>query len=354
MPFPAATGEDIGMAQRPKRRRTSAARARTEVDVQRIYSGDMYVRVNTLGTTGVRPFILVPGIGVSSTYFERLAPRLNEFGPVHALDLPGFGGVPHPDHALSIREYADLVGTVIDELGLDDPIIVGHSMGSQVVSDLASRRPDLTSIVLIGPVVNAAERKVLTQARRFLQASWHEPLNVKVIAISAYLFCGFKWFSRILPKMLAFPIEDRLPNIQAHTLVIRGEFDAVAPRDWVERIGELLPSSRLWEIPGAAHSVMHAHADEVARLCVEHAREEPTPGVDPTLRIAETSEPEGEADPSVGQLARAVGGRLIETVGVITDDDELIKKGKTQHAVEMDSARTDSLDDDASTRETAK
>jgi pimeloyl-ACP methyl ester carboxylesterase len=324
------------MTKRTRRRRNSI-----DVTVQRVYSGDMYVRVNTLGTTGVRPFVLVPGIGVSSTYFERLAPRLNEFGPVHALDLPGFGGVPHPGDALSIRQYADLVGTVIDELAIDDPIIVGHSMGSQVVSDLASRRPDLTSLVLIGPVVNPAERKVVTQARRFLQAAWHEPLTVKVIAVSAYLFCGVKWFSRILPKMLSFPIEDRLPLIQAHTLVIRGEFDAVAPREWVETIGDLLPSSRLWEIPGAAHSVMHAHADEVARLCVEHARQDATPHIDPSLQIAEVGEPEGEAQPSAGQLARAVGGRLVETVGILRDDDALIEKGKTQHAQEMDTARTD-------------
>jgi pimeloyl-ACP methyl ester carboxylesterase len=330
------------MSQRSARRR-----APTTVDVQRVYSGDMYVRVNTLGTSGSRPFVLVPGIGVSSTYFERLAPRLNEFGPVHALDPPGFGGVPHPGEALSIRQYADLVGKVIDDLGLHDPIVVGHSMGSQVVSDLASRRPELNSIVLIGPVVNPAERTILTQARRFLQASWHEPLTVKVIAISAYLFCGFKWFSRILPKMMSFPIEDRLPDIQAHTLVIRGEFDAVAPRDWVEHIGDLLPSSHLWEIPGAAHSVMHAHADEVARLCVAHARDIPTSPVDarsrpdPDLQVAEAGEPEGEASPSLGQVARAVRGRLVETVGILKDDDALIEKGKTHHAVEMDAARTD-------------
>lgn len=319
----------------------------TDVTVTRIYDGDTYVRVNTIGTGGVRPFVLVPGIGVSSTYFERLAPNLNEFGPVHALDLPGFGGVPHPDHAMSIREYADLLGRAIDELGIDDPIIVGHSMGTQVVSDLASRRPGITTIVLIGPVVNASERHVLTQARRFLQASWHEPGKVKALAISAYLLCGFKWFSRILPKMLTFDIEDRLPHIRAHTLVIRGEFDAVAPRAWIERVGELLPSSRLWEIPGAAHSVMHAHAEEVARLCVVHARETAGVADDNTLRVLPTDavkpdeKADGTANPSLGQAAKAVAGRLQETVGIITDDDEAIAKGKTAHAEAMAAANGD-------------
>jgi len=267
----------------------------TDVEVQRVYDGDIYVRVNSVGSGVTRPFLLIPGIGVSSTYFERLAPDLNEFGPVYALDLPGFGGVPHPDHALSIRDYADLVGRVIDDLGLDDPIVVGHSMGSQIVSDLAARRSDISTLVLIGPVVNPAERSLLTQARRFLGAAWHEPGRVKALAIGAYLFCGFKWFSRVLPKMMAYPIEDALPKITADTLVIRGEFDGVAPRDWVRRMGELLPTSQLWEMPGAAHSVMYAHADEVARLCVAHARGELRAGAqDDGLNVATVSDDEAD------------------------------------------------------------
>jgi len=104
-----------------------------DVTVTRVYDGSTYAKVSTIGEDGKRAFVLVPGIGVSSTYFERLAPNLNEFGPVHALDLPGFGGVPHPGTAMTIREYADFVGRVIDEMGMDDPILVGHSMGTQVV-----------------------------------------------------------------------------------------------------------------------------------------------------------------------------------------------------------------------------
>jgi pimeloyl-ACP methyl ester carboxylesterase/uncharacterized protein YjbJ (UPF0337 family) len=323
----------------------SSRRRRTDVEVQRVVDGDIYARVNSIGTGGTRPFVLIPGIGVSSTYFERLAPNLNEFGPVYALDLPGFGGVPHPDDAMSIRQYADLVGKVIDDLGLDDPIVVGHSMGSQVVTDLAARRPDLSTVVLIGPVVNPAERRVLRQAVRFLQAAWHEPASVKVLAVSAYLFCGFKWFSRVLPKMMSYPIEQSLPSITAHTLVIRGEFDGVAPREWVERVGELLPSSRLWEIPGAAHSVMYAHAEEVARLCVEHARQTVADGSVDEIQIADVADRTDDPAPTAEQLAKAVGGRLVETVGVITDDDAKIEQGKTQHAEAMHEAQQNRPED---------
>lgn len=322
------------MAQHPAEHRERPRKLSSVVDVSRVYDGEIYVRVNSIGTDGTRPFILVPGIGVSSTYFEKLAPHLNEFGPVHALDLPGFGGVPHPDRALSIRDYANLVGRVIDELKLDDPIIVGHSMGSQIVSDLVARRPELSTLVLIGPVIHPSERRVLTQAVRFIQAAWHEPGTVKILAISSYLLCGPKWFARILPKMMRFPIEDRLPDIKAHTLVIRGEFDAVAPREWIDEIGRLLSSSRLWEIKGAAHSVMYAHAEAVADLCVKHARETVAETRDDdTLHVApNTLLVTAADDASATDVIEAIAGRFTETVGIIQGDDDKIAEGKTAAA----------------------
>ena len=335
------------VARRPSRvllwssvEKTSRARrnSNTEVTVTRVYSGadesGYFARVNTIGKDGVRPFVLVPGIGVASTYFERLAPNLNSFGPVHALDLPGFGGVPHPDSAMSIDQYADLLGKVIDDLGLDDPVLVGHSMGTQVVSALAARRPDLTTVVLIGPVVNPRERRVLRQGLRFAQASIREPGRVKLLAVSAYLLCGFRWFSRVLPEMMRFPIEDRLALIQADTLFIRGEFDAVVPREWLEHAGGLVPQSSTWEIPDAAHSVMHAHAEEVARLCVQHA--EGTIERRAGLRQAAVVTERDTVAAAPTDVLGAIAGRVIETVGIVSNDDELIAKGKTTHAEAME------------------
>ena len=323
-------------------------RGSTDVTVRRVLWKSTYVRVNTIGSSGERAFLLVPGIGVSSDYFERLAPNLNRFGPVHAVDLPGFAGVPHPGSALSIREYADLLGRVIDELGLVDPVIVGHSMGTQVVTDLAARRPALSTVVLIGPVVNPAERRILTQAVRFLQASWFEPGRVKALAISAYLVCGFRWFSRILPNMMRFPIEQALPHVRAHTLVIRGEHDAVAPRAWVERMGDLLPSARLWEIPGAAHSVMHAHAPEVARLCVEHAEQPIIGDGDVRLRhFPDEDVEEGTAPrPSLADTVKALRARFREAVAVAQDDDAALAEAKTAHAEAMQSAHDRAVRED--------
>lgn len=309
------------------------------VEVTRVRRGDAYARVSTIDAPGERAFVLVAGIGVAATYFERLAPHLNEFGAVHALDLPGFGGVPHPDRALTIGQYADLVEAVIDDLALNDPILIGHSMGTQLVTEVAARRPDLRTIVLIGPVVDPAARRLPVLAWRFLRSTAHEPAKVTLLALSAYLTCGFRWFFRILPAMMRFRIEDRFAVVRARTLVIRGEHDAVVPRTWAREVAERIPFASTWEIGGAGHSVMHGHADGVAKLCLEFAR---MPHDTDDLLNRMSDQDAQARDPlaaSPGAAVRAFVGRLRETVGVWRCDDRLIARGKTEHARAMAEGR---------------
>lgn len=301
----------------------------TEVSVERVHWRGTYARVNTAGVSGRRPFVLVPGFGVSSNYFERLALHLNEFGPVHALDLPGFGGVPHPrGKPLTIADYAELVGHVLDQLELADPIVIGHSMGTQIVAELASKRT-LTDLVLISPVLNPHERRARTAALRFLQSSVREPPKVVVVVLYAYLLCGPRWFSRVLPSVLRYRIEDVLPQIAANTLVVGGERDALCPTSWIQEVTDLLPQAQAWQIPNAAQSVMHANAENVARLCSAHARR--TEPDDNVVRVT-AHDRETEANPGAATTIKAVRGRAVELTGIVTDDDALLAEGKATHA----------------------
>jgi hypothetical protein len=129
-----------------------------------------------------------------------------------------------------------------------------------------------------------------------------------------------------------------MTRVRAHTLVIRGEHDAVAPRSWVEQIGRLVPSSRLWEMPGAAHSVMHAHAEEVARLCVEHAEQPPRPGEGDELQHyadAGDGSERGEFDFTPEEAAKAMLATVREGVAIARGDDAAVGEAKSEHAEAM-------------------
>jgi pimeloyl-ACP methyl ester carboxylesterase len=64
-------------------------------------------------------------------------------------------------------------------------------------------------------------------------------------------------------------MEEKLPQVQAPALVIRGEHDPIVPQRWAEEVAALLPHGRLAVVRGAAHVVNYSRPDEVARLVTQ-------------------------------------------------------------------------------------
>ncbi|MFT3862267.1 alpha/beta fold hydrolase [Micropruina sp.] len=210
-------------------------------------------------------FALVHGLGVSSRFFVPLADALAPYGRVLLFDLPGFNDLPRPTRKLSIVDFADIVKRALDELDVVDPLLVGHSMGAQVVTEVLAQYPRYSSAaMLVGPVVVAGERRLPTVARRFLAASRHEPLGNSLAATGSYLRAGLRWICDTAPKVIAYPIERRLALVRARPVVlVSGEYDRVSPLQWRERLAAQLPGAWVVTIPGAAHGVVYDHQFEL-------------------------------------------------------------------------------------------
>ncbi|MDU0344842.1 alpha/beta fold hydrolase [Microbacterium sp. KSW2-29] len=285
-------------------------------------------RVST-GATAERPFVLIAGIGVASTYFEFLAPLLAERGEVYALDLPGFAGVPASGAQPTAAFFADQVEGVIDHYGLNDPVLVGHSMGTQVVTEVLSRRPRLSHAVLVSPVVDEDESGAVVQAVRFAQSTARESLHVALLALSAYLLCGVVYFFEVLPYMLRYRISDRIGAGHATLLLLRGEFDRPSPRRLHSRLVARARDARRWEIQGAAHCVVNSHAVGVARLVLRHIDDDlPRKGRMPAAEAAVP--PARHAD--LRMVVGAVASRLAEWFSSARNDDDGVEKAKARHA----------------------
>ena len=68
---------------------------------------------------------------------------------VVAVDLRGHGWSDKPGGSYSIEMFADDLGALCAELGLEKPILVGHSMGGMIVFELAVQHPALASAVVM-------------------------------------------------------------------------------------------------------------------------------------------------------------------------------------------------------------
>jgi pimeloyl-ACP methyl ester carboxylesterase len=88
-----------------------------------------------------------------------------------------------------------------------------------------------------------------------------------------YWEAGLQRFRDSFRMALKDRIEDKLPRVQAPTLVVRGSRDPIVPQRWAERVTELLPRGRLAVIPGGTHTLNFAAPLELVRVVEPFLRE---------------------------------------------------------------------------------
>jgi 2-hydroxy-6-oxonona-2,4-dienedioate hydrolase len=212
--------------------------------------------------------VLVHGLGVSSSYFVPLLRKLAGRAGAVAPDLPGFGSTPGPPDALGIEELADTLVRFVEALELERPLLLGNSLGCQIVVDVAVRRPDLVgALALVGPTVDPAAPRLAPQAARLLIDGFREhPLAVPGM-LADYLRVGPRRIVATARAALRDRIEDKLPLVAVPSIVIHGSRDPLSPARWCEHAARLLPEGRLITIDGAAHAAHWSHpAETVAAL----------------------------------------------------------------------------------------
>ncbi|WP_336712183.1 alpha/beta fold hydrolase [Arthrobacter sp. USHLN218] len=233
--------------------------------------GGCELRITTRGKGG-QSYVLVPGIGVSPRYFGPLAEALARIGTVHAVELPGFGGAQSPQEQVAIAQFAALVREALARIGVDSAVLIGHSMGAQIVAELAVSCPGLVqALVLLSPSANRHERSGRLQALRLAQDALRESPQLVWIVLSDYFRSGPRWYFRTLQELLRHHLEDVMPIIQVPTLIVRGGRDPIVPREWAAELAAAAPRGRFVEIEGEPHALMFGRPETVAAYCQEVA-----------------------------------------------------------------------------------
>ncbi|MGC3953916.1 MAG: alpha/beta fold hydrolase [Propionicimonas sp.] len=218
-------------------------------------------------------FVLVHGIGVSARSYGPTAVELAKHGDVHLIDLAGYGRSPRPDRDLTVGDHAVLVARYLADRKLDHPVLVGHSMGTQVAAELAASFPDLVDhLVLIAPVIAPRARTVPRVLGLLAANGLKEPLPVSALAIYDYLFrAGVPYTLQQLPHLLHADLDAIAERVAARTLVICGEADPIVPLDWARQLTGRFRQGWFATVPGP-HATMFAAPAAIAELIDEHAR----------------------------------------------------------------------------------
>lgn len=223
--------------------------------------------------------ILLHGFASSLHTWEDWARILEADHRVIRLDLPGFGLTgPGPTGDYSDARAVEILSALMDSLGLPRASLLGSSMGGRIAWTFAALRPDrVDRLVLMAPDGFASPGRgygtpekvpflvrILPYTlpapllRPSLAAAFANPALMTDALLARYrdmlLAPGVR--RAIVARMEGAVLTDPVPllrRIQAPTLLLWGEKDAMIPAGNAADYQRALPDSRLVVLPGLGH-----------------------------------------------------------------------------------------------------
>jgi pimeloyl-ACP methyl ester carboxylesterase len=214
-------------------------------------SGDQgtghYAEVNGLHlyfeTRGAgRPLILLHGGLGSGEMFGPILPALSERHQVIAPDLQGHGRTADIDRPIDVRLMADDIAALIEHLGLDQPDVVGYSLGGGVAMQTAIKYPAMVRRLVaasanirrdaIYPEMLAQQGQVGAAAADFMKDTPMYQLYQRVAPRP-------EDFARLLDKMGAamardFDLTEEVRGLQMPTMIVAADADMAPPSHYIE------------------------------------------------------------------------------------------------------------------------
>ena len=232
--------------------------------------------------------LLLHGITSSAQSWVRVGPALANRYRVYALDMRGHGDSIKPSQgAYSLRHTADDASAFIDILGLECPLLIGHSWGGATAMVLASGAesqnpvPHFSQVILEDPAysfgLGGSEERATFYAKDIGRPS--DELRAEITAANpGWTVADIEGKIEALHKVTREAVMsvfseageegDLLPllaNIAASTLLIRADASLGTTLDeaaWEQAKRYLPTNSRAVQINGATHNVHRSKFDE--------------------------------------------------------------------------------------------
>jgi pimeloyl-ACP methyl ester carboxylesterase len=214
------------------------------------------------GTTGV--LVLHGGAGPRSV--AGLAAALSQHAYVIVPTHPGFDGTPRPDATDSVADLAMAYLDLIEELGLDEVMVVGSSIGGWIASEMGVRdnHRRLSALVLLAavgiepePPLEIADPATLGPVRTGELAFFKPELRPDPSALSDEQKAGSAANQRTQAIYAALnydpKLRGRLHRVTIPVLVLAGVEDGIVPLAYERVLAGSFPRATFRSIPEAGH-----------------------------------------------------------------------------------------------------
>lgn len=256
-----------------------------------VVSSDVVLPYVESGNPGGIPVLFLHGITDSWRSFEPVLPSLPPDIRAISLTQRGHGEASRPVNGYDWLALSGDVRAVLDNLGIDRAVIVGHSFGSQVAMHFAARYPDrVLGLVLIGAFFPAPGLPSLRELWDEVFSTIADPIDpaltwefqastvarpvapglLEMAAAESLKVPAHVWKSAFVP-LLTMDLRDRLYRIQSAVRLIWGDQDSMSKCSDQAAILAGVPSAELTTYYGAGHAVHWEEPERVAGEIAEFA-----------------------------------------------------------------------------------
>ncbi len=240
----------------------------------------VYMDVEPTARANGQTVLLLHGMNWYSEYWGETIRRLGEEGyRVIAPDQIGFGRSSKPIIPYSLHDHVTNTKAVLDAVGVEKAIVLGHSMGGAIATRFAFSFPAVTShLVLVNPIALTdgrlsrgwsrfqtytpeSDRRDYEAVRQNIERYFYEWDD----AYERYIDINYGWtLSAEWPRLATVralnsqwlyqdpTVYDR-PHIKAKTLFLSGEHDGPNFPAWAAQTVEDIPNAELHLIDEAGH-----------------------------------------------------------------------------------------------------
>ena len=225
------------------------------------------------------PVVFLHGIGGGARLWAR---QLDSFGSRYraiAWDMPGYGGSASLDGPPGMGALAAALAAFLRDLGLDRPVLVGHSIGGMIVQTyLADALGPLRGAVLaqtspafggrdpawardfvaarLGPLDRGESMASLAEASVAGMVG-DEPDEAGIALARAVMAeTPPAAFRASTLAMLGFDAREALARIAVPVLLLAGTRDLNAPAATMAKMAEKMPGAEIVVVEGAGHLLM--------------------------------------------------------------------------------------------------
>jgi pimeloyl-ACP methyl ester carboxylesterase len=232
--------------------------------------------------------VLVHGLGASAERWTRAIPYFEKNYHLIVPDLIGFGHSDKPLVDYTTDFFSDFLRQFLEASGIENPHIIGSSLGGQVTAEYASENSNIEKLTLVSP---SGVMKQSTPAldAYIMAALYPNEINAKNafemmegsgIEVDPKIVTSFiermklpnakmAFMSTILGLKNAEIITNKLKTINVPTLIVWGSNDPVIPIRHADGFVSSIKDCRFYRMDGCGHTPYVQKPKEFAEIVLD-------------------------------------------------------------------------------------